>query len=149
MSELDSFQMLVSSTCPPLETLITNFKEFIVAQVKNDSTYMQNGTLFYIEYDIPTGYVSKYGKEACLEVLEAYFHSDKIKRILYINNCDEDEEYMTRKLEFYKKNLFVKENMYARYGYEYDDDDYNRGNKIIVNAANADGILFPILISKN
>ena len=165
--ELESFYSLVNTMCPPIETLITNFKEYVVSQVKNESGYLQNGTLFYIEYDIPSGYIAKYGKEACLDVLENFLQSNKIKRFVYISDNsiynqeiyeedqenkedenDEDNNYCSNKLEMYKTKLLVKENMYARYEYEIDNDSYSKGDKLIISHSRADGILFPILFTK-
>lgn len=50
---LDKFIIVSMQKCESLDTLIYNFKQFIVNEVENNS-YIENGTLYYVDYKIPT-----------------------------------------------------------------------------------------------
>lgn len=193
------FYPLVNYMCPPIETIISNFMNYVVSQVKNETSYLQNGTLYYLEYDIPTAYISKYGNASCIKVLEKFLKSNGINRVEYVEELEEDTDYdeeddndddeeveesenekskekneneedkedsdddeskddeetknnlqntkYGKKLDFIKAKLLIKEDMFAKYEYEYDNDN-NKGDKYLTfDNKNVEGILFPIVIN--
>jgi len=147
--ELDSFIELSNQMCEPLESIITNFKEFVVNDIKNNCNYVNNGNLYYVEYKIPTGYISKYGKVVCFNVLENYLTGKEINRVLYtiINN----KELYDLDIKKIKNNYEIKENMFAKFIYLHPDEDGNidEDKKYLTKYNNADGIIYPIVIQKN
>jgi len=135
---------IINTKCPTLDTLIINFQKFIENEVENECNYIKDGTLHYIEYDIPTAYIASYGNNACIDTLTQYLESSEINRKIYMCNyinCD------TNDYKKAKSRLLVCENMYAKYKYQV-DFNYDKGDKYCVSSNNADGILFPIVIKK-
>jgi len=137
-----SFMKIVSSKCSPIDSLITNFQKYIENEVNNECNYINESTLHYIEYDIPTAYIAKYGRSACLNVLENYLKSPEINRCNY-----SDPSYYLYKHE--KSQFAIKENMYAKYVYKKESDSTNGDKFLCSDNCYADGILLPVVIKKD
>jgi hypothetical protein len=142
---------IANSKCPPLDTLITNFQKYVENEINTECSYIKEGTLHYIEYDIPTAYIGKYGSKACSDILSKFLESPEINRKPFIVKKPLDSEPYQYKS--FKYSMFITENMYAYYKYSV-DDDFNNSDKYFVNC-NSDsdsgigiGILFPVVIKK-
>ena len=147
---LDKFIIVSMQKCESLDTLIYNFKQFIVNEVENNS-YIENGTLYYVDYKIPTAYIAKYGMLECTSVLETYLTSKDINRIPYKSSVNKDYglRLYNSELKTVKNYLGIKENMYGKYVYGIDNEGKtDKDKKHLVNSNAVVGIIYPIVIKK-
>jgi hypothetical protein len=147
---LDKFQKYTMQKCGSLDTLVYNFKQFIINDVENNR-YIENGTLYYVDYKIPTAYIAKYGNIECTSILETYVKSKDINRIPYksYDNKDECVRLYNSDWKIVKNHLWIKENMYGKYIYGTDDEgNIDEDKKNLTNSNSAVGIIYPIVITK-
>ena len=143
---LFSFMEIANKKCPPLATLTTNFQKYVENEVNNECNYIKDGTLHYIEYDIPTAYIARYGSEKSIKILDKFLKSIEVGRVPFFANYTQFWEPNYKRIKYLN---VINENMYAYYRYKI-DDDFNNGDKYFVNLEDGTvhGILFPIVIKK-
>ncbi len=66
----EEFTEIINKKIGPIENVLTIFKKHIISEYKKHYEHIKNGYIHYVDFEIPIGYVSKYGINECIQIIK-------------------------------------------------------------------------------
>jgi len=108
----EEFQKIINTNIGSIENLIDHLKLFIINEYNKNKDLFTNGTINYIDYRIPSGYISKYTHLECYNIIKNFLEKNNRKQFENNIDCSTNVNYILNK-------LWLKENEFMPYRLEY------------------------------
>lgn len=111
----EEFNEIINAKIAPIDHLITIFKNHIINEYKKHYDNIKIGYIHYIDFEIPSGYISKYGITTCIQTIKDVLI--KYNRIEVDYNV---YKYKNNNINSLIEDRIIKENNFVTYRM-YDD----------------------------
>lgn len=110
----DEFQKIINTNIGPIENLIDYLKLFIINEYNKNKDLITNGSIYYVDFRIPSGYISKYNNLECYKVIKTFLEKHHRKQFRNTVDCSKNVSEMLNNL-WLKENEFIPYNEFISY----------------------------------